>query len=596
MRRSRLGAFGAICAVVLVTGATGVAPAATPPSATASQALVAGSPSAISCSGFVDARVTLTSQAGTTGSGTAVMLTLDLSGSMAGSKLADLKAAAKDTLAALDAADGATDQSIAGNTAGIVIYQGSSATLTAGLGTSYTALVDDIDALPAANGGSPHDLGINVASSALATGAGGFAKAIVLMTDGQAAGAELTNATTAADTAKASGARIVSVGIGADASPGNLQGWASQPSYYQSGTPGPIDRSKMISDLGAAVAVPTNFTVTETLGANFSAAPQSSSTGSVTTGPGTLQWTGSLTGTQSATLVYRATRNGSQVFATANELVSTMSLAVSGGTATVTPPASISIDVLPCGATPIASTTCTGAACSVSGTQGGVQYTANAGAPPAGTTLTLSSLNAPAPPAGVCAGFTALTQGAEFDVRPSVHGLDAPHGDPQGLLGIEEMVRDERLPRYEPEVHHRHQVAVRSQPAGDVRARRNGSRPLVGAAAQHPALRVLPGPRIRARAVHHESLRRLGGQRQHHVQGAVRPELDRPDDRWQAGLRPEALGRLSRDRTRRGRPLSGPPSAAIRLTPSRSARRRCRAARRAHRDGRTPRWRRSRSG
>ena len=346
------------------------------------------------------------------------MLTLDLSGSMAGSKLADLKAAAKDTLAALDAADGATDQSIAGNTAGIVIYQGSSATLTAGLGTSYTALVDDIDALPAANGGSPHDLGINVASSALATGAGGFAKAIVLMTDGQAAGAELTNATTAADTAKASGARIVSVGIGADASPGNLQGWASQPSYYQSGTPGPIDRSKMISDLGAAVAAPTNFTVTETLGANFSAAPQSSSTGSVTTGPGTLQWTGSLTGTQSATLVYRATRNGSQVFATANELVSTMSLAVSGGTATVTPPASISIDVLPCGATPIASTTCTGAACSVSGTQGGVQYTANAGAPPAGTTLTLSSLNAPAPPAGACAGFTALTQGAEFDVRP----------------------------------------------------------------------------------------------------------------------------------------------------------------------------------
>src|SRR6476646_3532367 len=100
MRRNRLGAFGALCAVALVVGATGVAPAATP-SATASQALAAGSPSAISCDGFVDARVTLTSQAGTTGTDTAVMLTLDLSGSMAGSKLTALKAAAKDTLAAL---------------------------------------------------------------------------------------------------------------------------------------------------------------------------------------------------------------------------------------------------------------------------------------------------------------------------------------------------------------------------------------------------------------------------------------------------------------------------------------------------------------
>src|SRR5882757_3054319 len=117
MRRSRLGAFGALCAVVLVVGATGVAPAATPPSATASQALLAGSPSAISCGGFVDARVTLTSQAGTTGTDTAVMLTLDLSGSMAGSKLADLKAAAKDTLAAL------SDSSVTGNSAGIVVYQ-----------------------------------------------------------------------------------------------------------------------------------------------------------------------------------------------------------------------------------------------------------------------------------------------------------------------------------------------------------------------------------------------------------------------------------------------------------------------------------------
>jgi hypothetical protein len=422
MRRTRLGAFGALCVGALVVAATGVAPAATPPSATASQALVAGSPSAISCSGFVDASVTLTTQAGTSGTSTAVMLTLDLSGSTGEppSKFIDLKNAAKAALAALDAADGATDSSIGGNSAGIVVYRGSTATVAAAAGTSYTTLVSDIDALAPPSGGSPHDVGINTASSALATAPSGFAKAIVLITDGQATGSLLTATSTAATNAKTAGVRIVPIGIGTgtDVSPTNLQSWASQASYYQSGTPDPIDKTKLVADLGVAVAVPTDFTLTETLGANFSAAQQSASAGTVTTGAGTLQWTGSLAGTQTATLVYRATRNGNQVFATTNELVSTMSLAVTGGTAMVTPPASISIDILPCGATPIAATTCTGAACSVSGSQGGVAYSASAGNPPAGTSLTLSSLNAPAPPAGVCAGFAAHTQGAEYDVRP----------------------------------------------------------------------------------------------------------------------------------------------------------------------------------
>jgi hypothetical protein len=422
MRRSRLGAFGALCVVALVGAATGVAPAATSPSATAAQAPVAGSPTAIACGGFIDARVTLTSQAGTTGTATAVMLLLDLSGStgVPPGKLANLKAAATDTLDALDAADGATDHSIAGNSAGIVVYQGSAATITTPLGSSYSTLINGINSLPAPSGGSPHDAGINTATAGLLAGPSGFANAMVLVSDGQAAGTLLSNTDTAANSAKASGVRIVPVGIGAgaDVSQANLSSWASQSSYYQSGTPGPIDKAKLISDLGAAVAVPTNFTLTETLGANFSAAAQSSSTGTVTTGAGTLQWAGSLTGAQTATLVYRATRNGNAVFATTKELVSTMSLAVAGGTATVTPPASISIDVLPCGATPIAATTCTGAACSVSGSQGGVQYALNAGAPPAGTSVSLISLNTPAPPAGVCPGFVSHTQGAEFDIRP----------------------------------------------------------------------------------------------------------------------------------------------------------------------------------
>ncbi len=125
MRRSQLAAFGALCAVTLVAASTGVAPAAAP-SATASQALVSGSPTAIACGGFVDAQVTVTSQAGSSGQATNVMLVLDLSGStgVPPSKLGDLKRAAIASLDALDAADGATDHSIAGNAAGVVVYSG----------------------------------------------------------------------------------------------------------------------------------------------------------------------------------------------------------------------------------------------------------------------------------------------------------------------------------------------------------------------------------------------------------------------------------------------------------------------------------------
>jgi hypothetical protein len=420
MRRSQLAVVGALCAVTLVAASTGVAPAAAP-SATASQALVSGAPTAIACGGFVDASVTVTSQAGSSGQATNVMLVLDLSGSTGQppSKLADLKRAAKDTLDALDAADGATDQSIAGNAAGVVVYRGSTAAVTAPIGSTYTALLAAVNGVPAPSGGSPHDVGINTAATALAASVPGVAKAMVLISDGQATGSELTSASNAATSAKAAGDRIVPIGLGtgSDVSQANLSSWASQASYYQSGTPGPINQTKLVADLGAAVAIPTNFTVTETLGANFAAAPQSSTTGTVTTSPGTLQWTGTLTGSQSATLVYRATRNGSDVFATTNELVSTLSLAVAGGTATVTPPASISIDVIPCGSTPLATTTCTGASCTASASQGGVQYTVNAGTPPAGTVVTLNSLNA-APPAGVCPGFVARTQGAEYDIRP----------------------------------------------------------------------------------------------------------------------------------------------------------------------------------
>lgn len=438
MRRHRLAGFGVLGALLLVAAAAGVAPAATTsPAVTGSQALVAGSPTAIPCGGSVDVRVALSGQSGTSGAATDVMLVLDLSGStgVPPSKLGDLKRAATGAVDALDAADGAADHAIGGNRAGIVVYRGTSAAITAPLGSGYDTLLGAIAGVPAPSGGSPHAAGITTASGALASSAN--AKAMVLISDGQAAGNELAAASLAASTAKGNGVRIVAIGLGtgSDVSQANLSSWASQPGYYQSGTPGPINKAKLVADLGAAVSTPASFAVTETLGATFSAVPVSASRGTVTTGPGTLGWTGALGTGETATLVYRATRNGSEVFGTTTELVGTMGLAVSGGTATVTPPASVSIDVLPCGATPIAATTCTGAACTVSGSQGGTQYTVNAGTAPAGTSVVLSGLNTPSPPAGTCPGFHSHTSGAEFDVRPLTQDATFRMVIPKAALG-----------------------------------------------------------------------------------------------------------------------------------------------------------------
>ena len=405
----------ALTATVFVAASSGVAPAAVSPSATGSQALASGSPSAIACGGAVDARVTVNATAGSTGNATNVILALDLSSSTA-SQVAAEKAAALDTLNALDAADGATDSSIAGNRAGIISYQGTTATTRAALGSllqrpcrGRQRPAGVVDGESARRRHRPRRLVARGRWRRLHQVAGADHRR-----PGQLVGD--LDANSAATTAKANGVRIVPFGVG---SPNTaiLQGWASQSSYYQNAS-GPINKAKLITDLDALVAVPTTFTVTETLGANFSAAALGSPTGTVTTGPGSLTWTATIAGNGSATLDYRATRNGSDVFASTNEVVSTLGLAVSGGTASVTPPAAISIDVLPCGGTPLATTTCTGAACNTSATDGGVQYTVNAGSPPAGTQVTLFSLNTPNPPAGVCPGFLSGTQGAEFDIRP----------------------------------------------------------------------------------------------------------------------------------------------------------------------------------
>ena len=99
------------------------------------------------------------------------------------------------------------------------------------------------------------------------------------------------------------------------------------------------------------------------------------------------------------------------MFSVTNETVSTVSATVTGGTATITPPAAITTNVLPCGGSLLDATTCTGARVLGGGTQGGLQYSVNAGAPVGNDSVFLTGLST-APPAGVCPGFNAATNGA----------------------------------------------------------------------------------------------------------------------------------------------------------------------------------------
>ena len=124
---------------------------------------------------------------GTSGQSTDVMLVLDISGSIGSpsSKYAQLKQAAADTIAALDAADGSTDQTITGNDVGIEYYHDSTATIAAPIGSSYSALTTAIAHLPAPEGSTPQDVAITAAANALDTSTSGYAKAMVLITDGQ---------------------------------------------------------------------------------------------------------------------------------------------------------------------------------------------------------------------------------------------------------------------------------------------------------------------------------------------------------------------------------------------------------------------------
>ncbi len=390
--------------VVVIAATTGMfvtgEAAASAPSVTGSTALV-GAPSALTCGGTVNVRVTLTGTGGITGTATDVMLVLDLSGSISGAKLTALKTAATSFVQALD---------LGRNRAGIVTYKGSSAATPLPLGSTKNALVNYLSGISGTSGSSPHHLGIGAAQAALTAPGSSNARALALFTDGLT---QQSEAQTAAATAKAAPAniRIATVGLGGDAAATAMRAWASDPGYYQSGSSG-FDATKLVADVGAAVAVPAAFTLTETPGQHFGLSGAGSSAGPT---PGSLQWTGSLADGDGVTFDLTATRDGSPLSSVTEEVVSTSAL--TGGTITG---ATKKIDVLPCDSNGLLApkVTCTGTACGTGGTTpNGVTFSLNAGSPPAGTEVFVAGLTS-APPAGACSGFDGNTNGVQFDIRP----------------------------------------------------------------------------------------------------------------------------------------------------------------------------------
>lgn len=157
---------------------------------------------------------------------TDVVIVMDRSGSMAGSKLATAQAAAKDFV----------DMLTAGDQSGLVSFA-SSSSLDQELTTDGTAVKTAIDGLTA-TGTTCITCGINTAQAEIdANGRNDASHVIVLLSDGEPVGDTVAAAQAAADAAKGAGTYIFTIAI-PDANQALMQSIASSPNapYYNPGT------------------------------------------------------------------------------------------------------------------------------------------------------------------------------------------------------------------------------------------------------------------------------------------------------------------------------------------------------------------------
>lgn len=411
MRRGRL--WGTITVLALAaTGALAGIAAADPAQLTAEHAVAdaVDNDSTLTCDGAVNATVTLKGKPETTGQKAAIVLVLDTSTSMAGSKITALKNAATAVLGALNAADGdGAGDEIKNNIVGIVTYS-TNATTKAGLGStsSYNGLVSLLPT--SASGSSRHDLGISTASTQLAGAPTGFAKRIVMISDGKTP----VDAQAAATLAEGTGVEIVTVGISPTTSSAtNLKNWATGDHYVAAPLSGtkPAD---LVATLGALKVTPLPFTAVEDLSDTNFTVTSATPAPNETLPAKKITWTGTFTNPElsTTTLGFTAQRTCVDPVNVTTEKVSSLKVTWD---VNVTAPTDLTIDVLPVGGSLL--TKCTAQqSCGYTPPGGtGPQYALNLGSPTTPADVFLTGFDAP--PAGVCPGFTP-TKAVQFDIRP----------------------------------------------------------------------------------------------------------------------------------------------------------------------------------
>jgi uncharacterized protein YegL len=237
-----------------------------------------------------------------------IMLVLDRSGSMGGTPLNDLKAAANKLVDLIEATNAALPPSVTEFSRVGVVSFANAASLDQALTTDLSDVRSAIDGL-AAGGLTAIGDGINLAQGQLAGSLLARPKIMVVVTDGQNnAGA---NPVTAATNAKAAGTAIYAIGFGG-VNATQLEAIASVPaSQYLFISPDSSALDAAFAALGAAIIQPagTGITVVDTVNPNFVVSNAVASKGNVAVAGNVLTWTIDELGTENATLTYDVTHD-----------------------------------------------------------------------------------------------------------------------------------------------------------------------------------------------------------------------------------------------------------------------------------------------
>lgn len=248
----------------------------------------------IDCDGTLKVTLALSASPDITTSPTDIVLTLDRSGSMAGSPLANMKAGAKTFIDIIAQSTAGGPDTIGSGSRMAVVSFADTAVVNQGLTTSVADLKTAVDGLVAS--GSTNHADAFLKSSQLFDPASSNAKVIVLFTDGKTTSGPPPAPVAAA--ARAAGAIIYCIGlIGSDGvDVATLNEWATDPdASHVAVTPDDADLEELFKELAANISKTgaTDIVIDETVSPDFTITSMNPPTrGSAKmTGTRTIQWT-----------------------------------------------------------------------------------------------------------------------------------------------------------------------------------------------------------------------------------------------------------------------------------------------------------------